>query len=260
VTEPDRVPGDGRPPTATFHRYGPWVLVGAVLVAVIGVELARRHVLNRYDVLFFLALVPTVVLHEVSHGLVAYWCGDDTAKRAGRLSLNPLRHIDLFGTIIVPIILILTTGSAFGWAKPVPVDVRRLRHPRNQAVLVGLAGPFVNIVLALLAGFGVRLLTSNGATLPVFGGIDAWPAGIAFLYELGAVNAIIAVFNLIPIPPLDGSAVLERLLPKALVPGYYRLRSAMIVFVIALVLLAPQSLSSLFGWALRVWSHAVFFA
>ena len=250
-------PGGGRT-TAPIHRYGPWVLVGAALAAVIGVELARHHVVNRYEVLFFAALVPTVILHEVSHGLVAYWCGDDTAKRAGRLSLNPLRHIDPFGTIVLPIILILTTGSSFGWAKPVPVSVDRLRHPRNQAVLVGLVGPLVNVILALLAGFAVRLLSHNGANLPV--GIDQWPVGIAFLYELGAVNAIIAVFNLIPIPPLDGSAVLERLLPKAALPGYYRLRSGMIILVFALVLLDPGALSSLFNWALRLWSDAVFFA
>lgn len=249
-------PGGGGPP-APLHRYGPWALAGAALLAVLGVELARHHVVDRYEVLFFVALVPTVVLHEVSHGLVAYWCGDDTAKRAGRLTLNPLRHIDPLGTIILPIILILTTGSSFGWAKPVPVNVGRLRHPRNQAVLVGLVGPLVNVVLALLAGFGVRLLSDNGATLPL--SIDQWPIGVAFLYELGAVNAIIAVFNLIPIPPLDGSAVLERLLPKAALPGYYRLRSAMMLVVIGLVLLAPGALTSLFDWALRLWSHAVFF-
>jgi Zn-dependent protease len=249
-------PGGGGRTTAPVHRYGPWALAGIALAVVLAVELARHHVIDRYEVLFFVALVPTVILHEVSHGLVAYWCGDDTAKRAGRLSLNPLRHIDPLGTIILPIVLILTTGSAFGWARPVPVDVGRLRHPRNQAVLVGLVGPLVNIVIALLAGFGLRFLTNNIAPP---GGIDQWPIGEAFLYELGAVNAIIAVFNLIPIPPLDGSAVLERLLPRAALPGYYRLRSAMMLLVIALVLFAPGALTSLFNWALRVWSDVVFF-
>lgn len=247
-----------RRPTAPVNRYGPWALAGLALAVVVAVELARHHVVDRYEVLFFVALVPTVVLHEVSHGVVAYWCGDDTAKQSGRLSLNPLRHIDPLGTIILPIVLILTTGSAFGWAKPVPVDVRRLRHPRNQAVLVGLVGPFVNIVLALLAGFAVRLITNNGANLPL-GGIDQWPIGVAFLYELGAVNAIIAAFNLIPIPPLDGSAVLERLLPRAALAGYYRLRSTLMIIVIGLVLFAPSALTSLFDEALRLWQQAVFF-
>lgn len=246
-------------PAASIHRYGPWTLAGLALAAVVAVELARHHVVDRYEALFFVALVPTVVIHEVSHGLVAYWCGDDTAKRSGRLSLNPLRHIDPLGTIILPIVLILTTGSAFGWARPVPVDVGRLRHPRNQAVLVGLVGPLVNVVLALLAGFAVRLLTHNGADLPL-GGIDQWPVGVAFLYELGAVNAIIAAFNLIPIPPLDGSAVLERLLPKAALPGYYRLRSTLMIIVIGLVLFAPAALTSLFDEALRLWQQAVFFS
>ncbi len=246
---------DGGRSTAPVHRYGPWALVGLVVAFVVAVELARHHVVDRYEILFFVALVPTVVVHEVSHGVVAYWCGDDTAKRAGRLSLNPLRHIDPVGTIILPIVLILTTGSAFGWARPVPVDLRRLRHPRNQAVLVGLVGPFVNIVIALLAGFAVRLL-SNG-TVPA-GGLDQWPLGIAFLFELGAVNALIAAFNLIPIPPLDGSAVLERLLPAAALPGYYRLRSTLMFAVLALVLFAPGALSSFFNEAIRLWLRIVF--
>jgi len=240
---------------APIHRYGPWVLAGAALLAVVAVELGRHHVVDRYEVFFFVALVPTVIIHEVAHGVVAYWCGDDTAKRAGRLSANPIRHIDPLGTIILPVILILTTGLAFGWARPVPVNVGKLRHPRNQAVLVALAGPFVNVLLALIAGFVVRFVSHNLADLP--SGIDQWP--IDFLLELGLVNAIIAAFNLIPIPPLDGSAVLERMLPRAALPSYYRLRSAMIILVIALVLLDPAALSSLFDWAQRIWLDAVFF-
>lgn len=248
-------PGGGR--VASLHRYGPWWLAGTALAVVAGIELARHHVFTHYrlDVLFFAALVPTVVLHEIAHGVVAYWCGDDTAKQAGRLSLNPLRHIDPFGTIILPIILIATTGSSFGWARPVPVNVGRLRHPRNQALLVSLAGPALNIVLALLAGYAVRLLTHNDTLLP--SGAAMW--GVDFLFELGFVNAIIAAFNLIPIPPLDGSAVVERLLPGAALPGYYRLRSAMMIVVLAIVLLAPGLLTGLFNGALRLWSDAVFF-
>lgn len=247
----------GASTTAPIHRYGPWILGGGALVALIAFELGRHHVVDRYEVLFFVALVPTIILHEISHGLVAYWCGDDTAKRAGRLSLNPLRHIDPVGTILLPIVLIVTTGSSFGWARPVPISVDKLRHPRNQAVLVGLVGPLVNILIALAAGFAFRFLTNNGADLA--GTVDQWPIGTAFLYELGAANAIIATFNLIPIPPLDGSAILERLLPASVLPGYYRLRSATIVLVIAVVLLAPGALSGLFAFALRIWGDAVFF-
>src|SRR5208283_4023032 len=112
----------------------------------------RHHVLNEQTLIFFLVFIPAVMLHEVSHGVVALWCGDDTAKRAGRLTLNPLRHIDPFGSLILPIVLTLTTGFPFGYAKPVPVNLSRLRRPRDDAVLVGLAGPFTNIALACMGG------------------------------------------------------------------------------------------------------------
>lgn len=244
------------PPSANarFHQYGPWVVgLGAVLAAV-GYELAKHHVITRDEALFFLALVPSIILHEISHGLVAYWCGDDTAKRAGRLSLNPIRHIDPIGTILVPILLIATTGRAFGWARPVPIDVRRLRHPRNQAVLVGLVGPVTNILIALVAGFALRFAT-NDFSLSVLHSefINQWPIGFEFLLVLGEANAIIAAFNLIPIPPLDGSAILERLIPTSALPSYYRLRSAMILVVLFFVLFAPGALSWLLNWADRIW-------
>ena len=134
---------------ARFHRNGPWAVAIAAILVLIVVEADRHHALHSEEVLFFVVLIPTIILHEVSHGVVANWCGDDTAKRAGRLSLNPIRHIDPIGTVLLPILLIVTTHLAFGWAKPVPIRVDRLRHPRNQAVLVGLAGPATNIVLAL---------------------------------------------------------------------------------------------------------------
>lgn len=242
--------GDGR---AAFHRYGPWVVGGGAVLAGIAYEIARKHVLSREEVVFFLVLVPTIILHEVSHGVVAYWCGDDTAKRARRLSLNPLRHIDPIGTVLLPILLILTTGSAFGWAKPVPVNVGKLRHPRNQAVLVGLVGPFVNVVIALAAGFVFRAVAP--AFLP--GDLSQWPLLDLVLFLLGEVNVIIAAFNLIPIPPLDGSAVLERLLPRSLLPGYYRLRSLSMVLVLFLVFFAPGVLNTIFDHALQWWGDIV---
>ncbi len=240
---------------ARFHRVGPWVVAGGAIAVLIVVEAIRSHVLNRADVLFFVVLVPTIILHEVSHGVVASWCGDTTAKDAGRLSLNPFRHIDPIGTILLPILLIVTTGRAFGWAKPVPVSVNRLRHPRNQAVLVGLAGPAVNVVVALVAGFAFRFLT-HGGYVP-YGGPDSWPLVDELLFLLGSANVIIAVFNLIPIPPLDGSAVLERLLPASALPGYYRLRSASLVLVLLVVFLAPGALNSLFTHAIDIWLRIV---
>ena len=244
--------GDSR---AAFHRYGPWLLGGGAVVAGIAYEIARKHVLSREEVVYFLVLIPTIIVHEVSHGVVANWCGDDTAKRAHRLSLNPLRHIDPIGTVLLPILLILTTGSAFGWAKPVPVNIGRLRHPRNQAVLVGLVGPLVNVVIALLAGFAFRAVATP--TVLYVTPFAQWPLTDLVLFLLGEVNVIIAVFNLIPIPPLDGSAVLERLLPASALPSYYRLRSISMLLVLFLVFAAPGVLNTIFNHALQYWGDIV---
>jgi Zn-dependent protease len=244
--------GTGR---SRLHHYGPWILGGGAVVAGSAYEIARRHIVSRTDVVYFLVLIPTIIVHEVSHGVVANWCGDDTAKRAGRLTANPLRHIDPIGSVLLPILLIVTTGYAFGWAKPVPVNVSRLRHPRNQAVLVGLAGPFVNVVIAFLAGFAFRLVATqsvrDGASL------GQWPLLDLVLFFLGEVNVVIAVFNLIPIPPLDGSAVLERFLPQSALATYYRLRSMSMVLVLVLVFVAPGVLDTIFNHALQYWGNIV---
>ena len=239
---------------ARFHRVGPWVLAGLAILVAIVFEAARHHALHSEELLFFVVLVPTIILHEISHGVVAYWCGDDTAKRAGRLSLNPIRHIDPIGTVLLPILLLVTTHLAFGWAKPVPVRVDRLRHPRNQAVLVGLAGPATNVILALAAGFAFHAV----ANLPSLSGdITRWPLLDEVLFLFGVVNVIIAVFNLIPIPPLDGSAVVEWFLPREWLPQYYRLRMLSLVFVLLLVFAAPGALDSLFNFGTEWWRRLV---
>ena len=240
---------------ARFHRNGPWAVAVAAILVLIVVEADRHHALHSEEALFFVVLIPTIILHEVSHGVVANWCGDDTAKRAGRLSLNPIRHIDPIGTVLLPILLIVTTHLAFGWAKPVPVRVDRLRHPRNQAVLVGLAGPATNIVLALLAGFAFHAVANipQLAALP----LTAWPLGDEVLFLFGIVNVIIAVFNLIPIPPLDGSAVVEWFLPREWLPQYYRLRMMSLVFVLFLVLVVPGALDGLFNFGTEWWGRIV---
>lgn len=243
-----------------FHQYGPWVLGGGALLVLAVVESIRRHLFSSFEAIYFLALIPSIVLHEVSHGFVANLCGDRTAKEAGRLTLNPLKHVDPIGTVLLPVLLTLAHGPAFGWAKPVPITPSRLRHPRNQSVLVGLAGPAVNIALALIFGYLFRFLSSNGASLP-FGGSGApstWGFGYEILYAAGFANVIIAAFNLIPIPPLDGSAVVERLLPQSALPAYYRLRSLSMILVFALVFLAPGLLNSLFAHALSIWGNLVF--
>lgn len=193
------------------------------------------------NILFFCALVPSIILHEVSHGWAALMFGDDTAKQAGRLTLNPIAHIDPFGSIILPGILILTTGFAFGYAKPVPVNPRRMRSPRNHNVLVALAGPGTNIVLAGLTVLALRIT----GTEPGSGRL------VLFFFVLGFANVILAVFNLIPIPPLDGSAVIERMLPRQWWPGYLRLRQYSFGLLFLVVFLVP--LDRVFDPALDFW-------
>lgn len=229
------------------------ILVIAVVGALLVYEIGRAHTISREEVIFFLVLVPSIILHEVSHGAMALLLGDDTAQRAGRLTLNPIRHVDPVGTIILPVLMVLSVGTAFGYAKPVPVNVRRLRNPRNGAVLVGLVGPAVNIVLAVAAAAALRLIAPVG-TIPPPGFVPA-STGWDIVYMLGFANMILAAFNLLPIPPLDGSAVVERLLPKSWWPGYLRLRQFAMPVLILIVLLIPSVRTGAANWGFRAWSH-----
>lgn len=197
--------------------------------------------------IFVCVLIPSIMFHEVSHGVVAYWCGDDTAKRAGRLSLDPRRHIDPVGSIIVPIGLVLLGGPGFGWAKPVPVSINRLRHPRNQTVLVSLAGPVSNYLVAAGAGIALHFLGTGHAHAAaieysvltvqanVGSGLVYW-LGIVIGF-LGLANVFIGTFNLLPIPPLDGAALIERFIPVSALPAYYRIRMGFIVVLFVIVIL-----------------------
>ncbi len=151
-----------------------------------------------------LILVFSVVIHEVAHGLAALTQGDKTAQYAGRLTLNPIKHIDLYGSIIVPIICYLLPGNLmFGWAKPVPYNPYNLKNGRKSEILVAFAGPFSNILLAAFASVIVR----------VFAGILP-SATIGILASIVLINLVLAVFNLVPLPPLDGSKILLNLFPK----------------------------------------------
>jgi Zn-dependent protease len=226
-----------------------FVVVAAIIVIAVtkGVQSGK---LSLAIVILAGVAIPSIMFHEVSHGIVAYWCGDDTAKRAGRISANPLRHVDLIGTIILPIVLVFLHAPVFGYAKPVPVALNRLRHPRNQAVLVGLAGPFSNALVAAVAGLGVHLIMAShpkdvypiavsivGLNTSYVGHVDAlyWLGTV--LGFLGLVNIFIGAFNLIPIPPLDGSALLERFIPVHALPTYYRMRMAFLIVVFLFVFL-----------------------
>ena len=198
-------------------------------------------------------LVPSVILHEVSHGAVANLFGDDTAKRAGRLTLNPLAHVDPFGTVLLPLLLSLSGVGAFGYAKPVPVNPRKLRHPRQHSLYVSLAGPVVNIALALLS---VVLLNTlyDGAIQRAFS-VDDLELGPKILFWLGFINVILAVFNLLPIPPLDGSAFVERVLPTRWWPTWLRFRQWGFGVLLVLVFLIPGALDRIFDPALRQWAR-----
>ena len=156
------------------------------------------------------ALVFAVCVHESAHGAVALWCGDPTARDLGRITLNPLRHVDPFGTILLPAMLALSGAPVFGWAKPVPVVLERARDPRRARLLVSAAGPLSNLILAgLFAALAssLRALETAGPIAPCL----FWFALFSVL-----VNVALAVFNLLPVPPLDGFGVLEGLLPPSL--------------------------------------------
>jgi Zn-dependent protease len=197
-------------------------------------------------------LVPSVILHEVSHGLVAYLFGDDTARRAGRLTLNPLPHIDPFGTLILPLILSLSGLGAFGYAKPVPVNTSKLRRPREQSLYVSLIGPVVNVALALLAALLLSLLTTTATRGNVIL-LDGERSRILFYF--GLVNVILAVFNLLPIPPLDGSALVERWLPDRYWPTWSKVRQWGLGIVLLVVFVLPGGLSFAFEPAVELWSR-----
>jgi Zn-dependent protease len=195
------------------------------------------------NILLVLAvIVPSIILHEVAHGVAALQFGDDTAKRAGRLTLNPLPHIDPFGTVLLPALLVFTTGAAFGYAKPVPVNPSRMRRPRDHGLLVSLAGPATNIVLALLAAVALRQFGDTGN-----------PAVVDFVLRFGAINVILAAFNLLPIPPLDGSALVERVLPRRMLPRWRQIRQYSMALLLLVVLLLPQMLNGVFDAAIGLW-------
>lgn len=157
-----------------------------------------------------IVLVFSVVIHEVSHGVVAERLGDPTARLAGRLTLNPLKHLDPFGSVILPLLLLLLPGGViFGWAKPVPYDPRNLRCPGRDAALVAAAGPVSNLALALVFGLLFRFFAPGAGEAAVLG--ELFPALLA---QVVLVNVWLALFNLVPIPPLDGSKVLFWFLPQ----------------------------------------------
>ena len=181
-----------------------------------------------FDLVFqVVILLFSVILHEVAHGYAALSLGDPTARDAGRLTLNPIKHMDPWGTVVLPLFLILVRSPFLvGWAKPVPVNPFLMRDPKRGMMLVGAAGPLANISLILLSALGLRLLPFTAPPLL----FDA-------LKYACAINIILALFNLVPVPPLDGSKVVAGILPPKLRQPYVSIERYGIFIIIALLYL-----------------------
>jgi Zn-dependent protease len=200
--------------------------------------------------IWVIPVLIAITLHEVAHGWMARYFGDRTAELLGRLSLNPLRHIDPIGTVLVPGLMLAVGGPVFGWAKPVPTATSVLRNPRRAMIFVALAGPAANILMAAMwcAVLGAIIRVKGNVTL------DYW---IAEMAQAGIwVNVVLAVFNLLPIPPLDGGRVLAGLLPPRLGARLEKIEPVGLVLVLGL------SAFGMFGWlfdpAYRVMGHVIF--
>jgi Zn-dependent protease len=185
---------------------------------------------------WLIPLTIAIVFHEVAHGLVARRFGDTTAERQGRLTLNPVKHIDPFGTLVLPMLLALAHAPIFGWAKPVPVRADRMRNPRRDMIIVALAGPGMNLLLAVAATVVLAAAVALGDGGPMtVGGFIARNA-LNFLL----INLFLAVFNLIPLPPFDGGHVVEGLLPRPLAAGFRRFGRFSLLILIVLLLVLPM--------------------
>jgi len=194
-----------------------------------------------------LPLVFAMVLHEYAHGWMAEKCGDSTAKREGRLTLNPLAHIDPFGTVILPLMCVLLPGSfLFGWAKPVPIDPRNMRRPRRDMALTAAAGPGMNLLLAVASALLLALILTFEPTLSPRSAGEAEessgllatmlfrPIAVMTLYSV-MINVFLALFNLLPIPPLDGGRILTALLPPKSAMALTRLEPYGMLILVGLI-------------------------
>ena len=219
------------------------------------------------DVVLFLAvLLPSVIFHEVAHGWVAERLGDPTARRAGRITLNPIRHVDPVGSLVFPAVLAAAGQSVWGWARPVPVEPQHFRRPTQGMAVVALAGPATNLLLAAVVARLSPLVDLRGA-----GGLSTLGHGVYWegldigvrtgalwgrvLFAVVLVNCSLAVFNMLPLPPLDGSRLVPLLLPPRARDGFNRLAPYGFLVLFLLVVVLPGSLGFVgdaVGWLMRV--------
>ena len=206
-----------------------------------------------------LPVIFAVALHETAHGYVAWLKGDDTAKRLGRLTLNPLAHIDWFGTVALPVMFYVTTGFLFAYAKPVPVNFNNLENPRRDMVWVAAAGPFVNFVLAIISSALIKVITmvdpdamnsalaflqnrsggiSGGMLVPV----------MLMLYFSVILNIVLAIINLIPVPPADGGRILTGMLPEEQAQSYAQIEPYGLFILLFILLINPMDV---LGWTIQ---------
>ncbi|NTU70278.1 MAG: site-2 protease family protein [Coriobacteriia bacterium] len=227
-----------------------WIIIGLLVAAAVVLNKGSMDLSRVFEVmLHFAILFPAIILHEISHGYVAYLLGDPTAKRMGRLTLNPLAHIDPVGTVIMPLVLLFLSGGAFffGYAKPVPFNPRNFKNERTGMLLTGIAGPVTNVLLAVVFGFASRFFSVPGN---VWDPSSFNSIGSLLLY-FSFANLMLAFFNLIPIPPLDGSRVVQWLLPDAARDAYHSLERYGFLILVALTWFVPGLFNSYL--ALTVW-------
>jgi len=203
-------------------------------------------------ILSIVAFIPALVLHEMGHAFAAYKLGDPTAQRQGRLSFNPLKHIDPFGTVLLPLMLGFMGMPVFGYAKPVPYNPRYFEDPRKGDLIVGMAGPFANLLQALV-GTGIAFAVWSLAPASVIANNIVLYYVMVFLMYYVQVNLFLMFFNLLPIPPLDGSSIFAYLLPVKYLPKYYEIQHYAFPIFMLVVIVLPQLVPiDPFSWYLDV--------